>query len=167
MNAHTQEQTRPKEDFDFFDELPDIPPSDLHQLEGASNEREAPSASRTPAAEPVAEAHRYSDDDTQDEMDALDTLDLGVDDQEPTGQPVAKSGLDWKLIGGGIALAVFLLGGLERAVPGAPRTRCTCRPLWLSSRPRSCGRLPAMAGTTPTSSSHRQWSWPPTTKVAP
>lgn len=112
MNAHTQEQTRPKEDFDFFDELPDIPPSDLHQLEGASNEREAPSASRTPAAEPVAEAHRYSDDDTQDEMDALDTLDLGVDDQEPTGQPVAKSGLDWKLIGGGIALAVFLLGGL-------------------------------------------------------
>lgn len=112
MNAHTQEQTRPKEDFDFFDELPDIPTSDLHQLEGASNEREAPSGSRTPAAEPVAEAHRYPGDDTQDEMDALDTLDLGVDDQEPAGQPVAKSGLDWKLIGGGVALAVVLFGGL-------------------------------------------------------
>jgi hypothetical protein len=112
MNAHTQEQTRPKEDFDFFDDLPEIPPSDLHQLEGSANEREAPSASRKPSAEPAAEAHRYPGDDPQDEMDALDTLDLGVDDEEPAEQPIAKSGPDWKLIGGGVALAVVLFGGL-------------------------------------------------------
>lgn len=112
MNAHTQEQNRPKEDFDFLDDLPEIPTSDLHQLEGSANGREAPSASHKPAVDTLAEAHLNPGNDLQEEMDALDTLDLGEDDPQVADKPRANQGLDWKLIGGGVALTLVLFGGL-------------------------------------------------------